>query len=171
LESQPPGAQSSYRKVAAQFNVDRTTLSRRHQRQIDAYATKSINQQLLSQQQELDLINHIRRLTEEGLPPTRRMSRNYASTISEKPASESWVTRFLRRHKEELKAHYSKGKDRSHHKADSLPKYKTYFSYVHEKIQKYHLRASDIYNMDEKGFHLGRGERSTRVFSRDSWDR
>ncbi|KAF2821576.1 hypothetical protein CC86DRAFT_426990, partial [Ophiobolus disseminans] len=56
------------------------------------------------------------------------------------------------------------------HTANSLPKYKLYFAYLHEKIRKYHLRASDIYNMDEKGFHLGRGEGSTRIFSRDLWE-
>ncbi|KAF2849444.1 hypothetical protein T440DRAFT_398881 [Plenodomus tracheiphilus IPT5] len=157
LESQPSGAQSSYTKVAAQFNIDRRTLSRRHQRQCTDYATKSINQRLLSQQQELDLVTHIRRLTKEGCPPARRMLRNYCTSITGKPASESWVTRFLHRHKEELKPHRSKGKDRTRHKADSIPKYESYFRYLHGKIGKYHLRPSDIYNMDEKGFHLRQG--------------
>ncbi|KAF2844427.1 hypothetical protein T440DRAFT_494103 [Plenodomus tracheiphilus IPT5] len=129
LESKPSGAQSSCRKVAAQFNVDRRTLSQRHKGQCSSYATKR------------------------------------------KPASESWVTRFLQRHHQELKTHYTKGKDRTRHKADSLPKYKSYFQYLHGKIRNYHVRPSDIYNMDEKGFHLGRGERSVRIFSRGSWDR
>ncbi|KAF2821997.1 hypothetical protein CC86DRAFT_301700, partial [Ophiobolus disseminans] len=109
-------------------------------------------------QQELHLVSYIRQLTEDGLPPLRRMLRNYCMSI---------VTRFLSRYEIELKTHYIKGKDRTRHKANSLLKYELYFAYLHMKIQKYHLRASNIYNMDKKGFYLSRGEELTRIFSRD----
>ncbi|KAF2818605.1 hypothetical protein CC86DRAFT_363944 [Ophiobolus disseminans] len=73
---------------------------------------------------------------------------------------------FLGRHKIELKTHRVKGKDRTCHKANSLLKYELYFAYLHKKIQKYHLRASDIYNMDEKGFYLRILTRLKRIFSK-----
>lgn len=171
LESQPLGAQTSYTKVAAQFSVDRRTLARRHKGQCDSYATKSLNQQHFTPQQELDLISYIRRLTDEGLPPSKRVLRNFCKAISGKPASESWVTRFLRRHKDELKSHHGKGKDRLRHRADSLYKYETWFQDLAKIFHKYHVRPGDVYNMDEKGFYLGRGEGTYRVFSRDLWER
>ncbi|KAF7571238.1 HTH-Tnp-Tc5 domain containing protein [Pyrenophora tritici-repentis] len=171
LESQPSNARSSYTKVAAQFGVSRHTLARQHQGKCFSHATKSLNQQLLSQQQELDLVNHIRQLTEEGLPPSRRMLQNFCTSIAKKPASLRWVSRFLQRHKDELKSHHGKGKDRLRHKADSLYKYEHWFQDLARILLKYHVRPGDIYNMDEKGFHLGRGEGTYRVFSRDSWER
>ncbi|KAF2827156.1 hypothetical protein CC86DRAFT_348410 [Ophiobolus disseminans] len=90
------------------------------------------------------------------------MLRNYCMSI---------VTRFLSRYKIELKTHRVKGKDRTCYKANSLLKYELYFAYLHEKIQKYHLRASDIYNIDKKGFYLSRGKGLTRIFSRDFLER
>ncbi|KAF2818606.1 hypothetical protein CC86DRAFT_154402 [Ophiobolus disseminans] len=87
LESAASGEHLLYQKVAAQFNICPTTLARRHQGKCDPYAVKSVNQQLLSQQQELHLVSHIRQLTEDGLPPSRRMLQNYCISIVGKPAS------------------------------------------------------------------------------------
>ncbi|RMZ66321.1 pogo transposable [Pyrenophora seminiperda CCB06] len=156
LESQPSNARSSYTKVAAQFGVSRHTLARQHQGKCFSHATKSLNQQLLSQQQELDLVNHIRQLTEEGLPPSRRMLQNFCTSIAKKPASLRW------------KSHHGKGKDRLRHKADSLYKYEHWFQDLARILLKYHVRPGDIYNIDRKGFHLSRGKGTYRVFSRDS---
>ena len=67
LELQDP---PNYTRTAKEFNVNRSTLSRRH-RQItrareDAMEMKS----LLSKQQERTLLRYINLLTKRGLPPT-----------------------------------------------------------------------------------------------------
>jgi transposase-like protein len=81
IKSREPGALFSYCAVAQQFSVDRTTLSRRHYGALNSVAAKAEEQQLLSLQQELELIVYIEKCTKRGLLPTREMVRNFASAI------------------------------------------------------------------------------------------
>jgi hypothetical protein len=57
----------TYTNVAKIYNVDRSTLSRRHRKVQAPKAEQAINQQLLSLHQEEELIRYIIRLTERGL--------------------------------------------------------------------------------------------------------
>jgi hypothetical protein len=65
------GEQFSYQKVSEKFGVDRSTLARRHQGKQASYAAKAKQQQLLSPQQEFELVKYIERCSERGLAPTR----------------------------------------------------------------------------------------------------
>jgi hypothetical protein len=49
-----------------------------------------------------------------------------------------------------------------------VKKYELYFELLEEKIQKYDLEPSEIYNMDEKGFMLGHLGRSKPIFDKAS---
>jgi phage protein D len=82
LESREEGASSSYREVAKKYGVDRTTLSRRHQRITRSNADQGEAQQLLHLQQELELVRYIERCTRRGLPPTQEMVQNFASAVA-----------------------------------------------------------------------------------------
>jgi transposase len=124
LESHEAGDNFSYREVAKRLGVDRTTLSRRHQGKQSTYATKGERQQLLNPQQEHELVLYIERCARRGLPPTREMIANFAETIVKCEVSQSWVTRFLHRHKDMLTIKWSPRIDRNRHKADSRFKYK-----------------------------------------------
>jgi AraC-like DNA-binding protein len=57
-------------EVARRFNVSRSTLSKRLQGKTGSLAKRAESNQLLSNKQELVLIEHIRRLSEWCLPPT-----------------------------------------------------------------------------------------------------
>jgi hypothetical protein len=132
------------------------------------YATKSKRQQLLNPQQEHELVLYIERCARRGLLPTREMIANFAETIMKCEVSQSWVTRFLHRHKDTLTIKWSPGIDRDRHKADSRFKYKLYFDMLHSKIQEHGVEPRNTYNMDEKGFHVGVAKRSKRVFTKAS---
>ena len=82
LESLNPGDEFSYRKVAKRFGCNRTTLSRRHRGTQHARAEEMQERQLLNPQQEHELVLYIERCTRRGLPPTREMVQNFASTVS-----------------------------------------------------------------------------------------
>ena len=41
-----------------------------------------------------------------------------------------------------------------------------YFKLLVEKIEEYNLSPTSIFNMDEKGFQLGRIGRTKRIFSK-----
>jgi hypothetical protein len=81
-KSQEPGEQLLYTKVAEKHGIPRCTLARRckgSQVSMEAY---NLNKQKLSPQQELELVDYIKGLLKRGLPPTREITRRFASEIS-----------------------------------------------------------------------------------------
>jgi len=116
LELQDP---PNYTWTAKEFNVNRTTLSRRH-RQItrsreDATEMKS----LLSIQQERTLLGYINLLTKRGLPPTPQMVRNFAFEISRITPGKNWVLWFIERYKDKIKSSYLTPADIARKRADN----------------------------------------------------
>ncbi|KAF1967516.1 hypothetical protein BU23DRAFT_592584 [Bimuria novae-zelandiae CBS 107.79] len=89
---------------------------------------------------KLELIRYIIKLIERGLPPTRKIIRNFLSKTT--------------------------AIDRVRHLANSKLKYHLYFELLHRKITKYHLKARDIYNIDKKGFLISLIGKSKRIFSK-----
>ena len=105
------------------------------------------------------------------MPPTRDMIRNFASTIAQKPVSDSWVTRFINKHKDRLTPRWTTAMDSVRHAADSSDKYSLYFDLLQQKIAEYDVDTEDTYNMDEKGFMIGVVGRSKRIFSKRKWEK
>jgi DNA-binding transcriptional regulator YhcF (GntR family) len=87
IESLEPGEQFSYRKIAAEYHCNRTTLARRHQGLASSRSTMAENQQALHLYQEQELLRYIQRLTERGLPPTRALIRRFALDIAKRELS------------------------------------------------------------------------------------
>ena len=171
IESAEPGKKPSYRALAKQYGVSRSTLARRHQGRQAPQEAKNTSQKKLSPPQEAELVQYIKDLSVKGLPPTREMIQNYASSIADEPVSRAWVTRFLHRNGKDLIYKWTKGMDSNRHKADSRTKYEAYFDLLHPKMEEYNILPCNTYNMDEKGFLTGVTGRSERVFSRAAWER
>ena len=83
------------------------------------------------------------------------MSQIAAKLAGKEPGS-NWCSRFVERHKAELDSRYLNSLDLERHQADSVAKYEQYFDTVISKIREYEIRPEDCYNMDEKGFLIGR---------------
>ncbi|PVH98908.1 hypothetical protein DM02DRAFT_471042, partial [Periconia macrospinosa] len=66
-----------------------------------------------------------------------------------------WIRRFCERHKDRIKSIYLRGIDQSRKIADNSAYFEYFYQVLHEKIEKYRIRPSNIYNFDEKGFLLG----------------
>jgi len=169
FKSLEPGEHFLYRAIARSFSVSNSTLTRRHKGRQCPQEAKDYNQQRLSLQQELELVQYINSLTEKVLPPTREIIQHFASSIATEPVSDAWVTRFLGRHSDQLVSRWTTAIDANRHKANSKEKYKAYFKLLYSKIEKYSIELRHTYNMDEKGFMLGVLGRSKRVFSRRSY--
>jgi hypothetical protein len=169
FESRELGEETSYRKIAAKYGVDRSTLSRRHQQSQRTKHTKDLSQRALNPQQEEELVVYIEGLTRKGLPPTREMIINFASQVAHRQLSEAWVTRFINRHSIDLASHWTTGIDAVRHYADSGYKYKLYFDLLHQKIVEHEVEQENTYNMDKKGFMIGVLGRTKRVFSKQTW--
>jgi hypothetical protein len=107
-----------YTTIAEKRGVWRSTLTRRHRATTLSNAGKSINQRELDDQQEQELVRYTGRLTRQGLPPTRDLIQNFASDVAHSPVSESWVTRFISRHRIRLISKWTAGMDNNRHQAD-----------------------------------------------------
>lgn len=171
LKSRDPGEHFTLREIAEKYQVNRSTLGRRWRGVTASREDGYLNQQALNQQQELELIRYITKLTERGLPPTREIIRNFSSEVAHRQLSDRWVSRFITRHQIHIISKWTTAMDRVRHLADSESKYRLYFELLHRKITEYHLEARDIYNMDEKGFLIGLIGRSKRIFSRRQWEK
>ncbi|KAF1933347.1 putative pogo transposable element [Didymella exigua CBS 183.55] len=99
------------------------------------------------------------------------MVQNFASSVASQPCSDSWVNRFLHRHRDQLTSQWATGMDSNRHNAESAYKYKLYFKLLQQKITQYKLEPEHTYNMDEKGFAIGVLGRSKRVFSRRQYEK
>jgi len=160
-----------YTHIAEKHGVDRNTLSRAHRGVQVPRHVANHDQRKLTTQQEIELVKYIEELTARRLPPTRHMVRNFASAVAQSPCSDSWVTRFLNRHRDQLTSQWATGMDSNRHNAESEYKYKLYFDMLQQKIVEYEIEPAHTYNMDEKGFAIGVLGRTKRIFSRRQWEK
>ena len=84
--------------TARVYNVQRSTLSRRFNGVTRPAKMQHQNQQLLSPQQELELVEYINILTKRGTLPTTAMVRNFAGDIASKLPRRCWSQRFCIRY-------------------------------------------------------------------------
>lgn len=155
LESLKVGEKPNYTRVAKEFDVNRSTLSRRHRGVQGSHKSQYENQQLLNEHQEKFLVNYLEGLSAKVLPASRQMIWNFAHEICGKEPGKEWVARFLKRQNNDLVSKWTLGIDKSRSRADSVWKYTLYFELLRRKLQKYEVEPRHMYNMDEKGFLIG----------------
>jgi hypothetical protein len=113
----------NYAQTAKKWDVDRSTLSRRHRgitgskNDQYSYAVKA-----LTNEQENVLVRYINDLSARGLSPTSQIVKNLAEELANKSLSHAWVGRFIKRKKGLLTSiylapinHQRKVSDNSHH--------------------------------------------------------
>jgi hypothetical protein len=166
-----PGEKICYTRIAKDARCDPVTLARHHQGVQADRDTKNLNQLKVSPQQETELVQYIIGLTERSSPPTRQMIINFVRGLAKIEVSQTWVTRFLHRHRDLLTNRYTNPMASVRHAADSYDKYRAYFDVIEYNVQKYDILPQNRYNMDEKGFMAGVLGKQKRVFSKASWTR
>ncbi|EKG09101.1 hypothetical protein MPH_13915 [Macrophomina phaseolina MS6] len=127
LKSQDP---PNYKATAKKFGCCRTTLSRRHRGVTASQASSAESHRLLNNNQERELVEYINKLSERGIPPTQAMVRNFAEEMAQQKPSKNWVSRFVKRHQDQLKSVYLSGLDLSRKNAESVPRIQGYFELV-----------------------------------------
>jgi hypothetical protein len=129
------GSQESpnYTEIAKIYNVNRSTLSKRHRGVTGSKRDANERNSLLSYQQQLDLVKYINTLSARGIPPTNAMVNNFAQEICGKVPSKNWCANFCKAHSNVLESDYLEGLDSSRKKADSAIMYSRYF----EKVCRY----------------------------------
>lgn len=153
--------------AAKKYGVGRSALSRRFNLKAASTAQYHDSTRLLNNAQEKELLKYIRRLCERCLPPTPKIVANIAQEICGKKPSKNWSTRFVARHKDQLDARYLNTLDLARHEADSRASYEHYFDILSARIKEYDILPENMYNMDEKGFLIGKLQKTQRVFTKD----
>ncbi len=120
----------NYTATATKFNINRSTLSRRHRGIIAFVKESKQTTSILSNQQEKELIRYINKLTERGIPSSNAMIRVFAYNISGKQPGKNWSYEFVRRHSDILQSKFLQGADLERKKADNAYQYQLYFNLV-----------------------------------------
>jgi transposase-like protein len=154
-------------EAARRHGVGRSALSRRFHHKATSKAQYHDSTRLLNNAQEKELLKYIRRLCERCLPPTPKILASIAGEICGKKPSKNWAARFVARHRAQLDARFLNTLDLARHKADSRASYEHYFDVLSAIIKNYDILPESMYNMDEKGFLIGRLQKTQRVFTRD----
>jgi putative methionine-R-sulfoxide reductase with GAF domain len=102
-----PEEQINYIFYAKKHNVNRFTLSRRHQGIQGTRADRQEEQQLLNNQQAKTLIKEINKLSEQGLYVSSSILQNFAAEITKKQPGKNWAGHFLKKHQDKLVYRYT----------------------------------------------------------------
>jgi hypothetical protein len=151
-------------EAARIFEVERSVLSKHFHGKRVSIAKANETKQLLTNKQELVLVNEIKKLCDWCLPPTPAIVSLWASHICGKEPSKNWSADFKARHKDILDCRYLNTIDLARHKADSKASYSQYFTILRHKMEQYSIQPQNCYNMDEKGFLIGHLQKVRRIF-------
>lgn len=149
---------ASLRAVAKKFSLSAETLRRRQNGGIGKQIARN-SQQLLSPEQEQELVQWILHLEMEGHAPTHNTVRAMASRISQESGASGrighhWLQRFLTR-QPAIRSKLGRKIEVlriENTKADSL---RTFFELFRRVRKEYKVADEDIWNMDETGLALG----------------
>jgi hypothetical protein len=121
----------NYTAIAKKHRVGRHALSRRHQGQTTSRCDFFSNyKQCLTNIQEGLLINQINRLTNQGIPLTSQMVKNFAEEMIRRAVGKNWTGQFVKRHIDVLKSLYLRNIDNQCVKGQYAPAYRLFFTLV-----------------------------------------
>ena len=125
----------NYKATAEKYSIDRTTLARWHQgRSVSRQESVSLHKKKLTDVQERELLGHINKLSDRGLPPTPKIVENLVYEITKEPVGDTWVNQFCKRYKNEIKSIYLWRIDQRHQVADNSIHFEHYFGQVRNDL-------------------------------------
>ncbi len=120
----------NYTATAKKFNINWSTLSRRHRGKTAFVKKSKQTTSILSNQQEKELIRYINKLIERDISSFNVMIRVFAYNISEKQSGKNWSYEFVQRHSDILQSKFLQDADLEQKKVDNAYQYQLYFDLV-----------------------------------------
>ena len=121
----------NYAATARKYNIDRTTLSKRHRGKTRSRAEfLSDELQLLTTAEEAALCAYMEALSKRGLHLTPAMTKTIAEERVRHEISKNWIYGFLERNSEDLTSIYLHDFDRKRHLADSVVNISQFYEIV-----------------------------------------
>ncbi|KAM4055202.1 hypothetical protein HRG_008535 [Hirsutella rhossiliensis] len=150
-----------YAETARRYNIDKSTLWRRFKgKTASNHDANSYSRQKLTSAQEEILIGHVNKLTDRGIPPTLRSASasDTMTIISGRLLIIQAFPKLLQSSKTAfivISRVYCR-------------QYSVKCRKLREKIEKYNISPSNVYNFDEKGFQIGLSRSTKRVVPREA---
>jgi hypothetical protein len=162
-------------ELALKYGVPRTTLGDRLQGGRSMREAKA-EEQSLNPYQEKALVKWVAQMESTGFPPRLDLFKAIAAHLAKQRAEDegdpklaklgcSWLRGFLNRHPE-IAAKYAVSLDIPRELAGQPGPIRRYFELLGRLFKKYRFKRENIYNMDEKGFMLGMGNRAKVITHR-----
>ena len=82
-------------QVARDYNIERTRLSKLFRGKISTLKDYNADRQFLSPQQDRTLLELVKRLTNNSLPPTLKLVRQFAKDLSRSLPRKNWPHHWL----------------------------------------------------------------------------
>ena len=157
LEAYQNDPELSLRRAAKLYQVNFTTLLRRHNGVQSRANTISKSRKLSNLEEEI-VIKYILDLNSRGFPPRLRgveeMANRLLADRDMSPVGNRWARNFVNRH-EELDMRFFRKYDYQRAKCEDPTIIYNWFMLVQNTIAKYGILLDDIYNFDETGFLMG----------------
>ena len=97
---------------------------------------------LLTNAQELTLIEYLNELSACGLHPTPQMLENFVIEIVGHSVGERWIERFCKRHSNVIQSVYLRGIDQARYVADNSRHFQDYFNRVRNERGLVYLHST-----------------------------
>lgn len=116
------------------------------------------DQQNLTAAEEAVLVDFLMQSADRGFPQSRRNITQYANLIRDNrlekdcmQIGDTWVGRFLERHRDRLQMHWSKPLDTQRGQSMNPEAKEKWFELLEEFVVKAGISPEDLYGMDETG--------------------
>lgn len=121
----------NYSEASELFDIDRTTLWRRHNGlTVSRAEANSTYRQRLNNTQEKELLRYIAALTDRHIPPTTQIIKNLAEEILKGPVGKNWTAGFVKRHSKHICSLYLRPLDRARASAESVSIFERFYVLV-----------------------------------------
>lgn len=159
----PTSVPRSFRAIADQSNVPRSTLhARAHGRR--SMEAKAQSQQYLTPSEEKAMVDFVLQMSDLGIPVRIKYIPSIAFTVARgrpepdrplKPPGKNWAKALERRHPR-LKAKKVKALTWDRHERNIFPKMTHWFEEIGKVLKRRDVMQKNVYNMDETGVMLSK---------------
>ena len=126
--------------ISIKHQVDRKTLQRRFEGTSTSRSDAQLEAQgLLTKAQERVLVDRINTLSTRGIPPTPAFVENLVQELIKAFVGDRWISRFVKRHQDELESIFLDSIDYARRVADNSRQFKHYFECVSTCFYTYYL--------------------------------
>jgi hypothetical protein len=162
---------SKLKHIAKAFGISRQTLYNRYYGRTTERRKAHPEQMNLQPHEEAKISEWVRKWEALGYPPKPKQLRRMVVTVlkqerggNQEKMGKHWTMRFLKRNPE-IATRLARAMDRKRYYSATAESVNEYFDELEDLIRRRSIEKNDIWNFDEKGFSVGKGEQRSIVIA------